>query len=488
MSVTGIRGVEIEGTPEAGATRPDGARPVLALTMSSAMALRNFFQSGVIAELQRDFVVEVLASPMLARTLARLGYDKQVRVTSVDAGPEPWRWRLLRQLKKKVYMEGRASATEAIWEKYQIRPLYQRAGGWLVKHLIRLVNANRLYAWLERLDLAVNRDRRFVPLLREKNVSLFFATHATVFWEESFLRSAIAAGLPCVYMVLSWDHLSSKVLLHRTFARILVWNRHTRDELLATYPTYRPEQIRVVGIPQYDSFRDPPRHTYESWCAQYGLDPRRRTILFSTMPQVRHDQQHVIIEDLLKAIVRGVDVPPDYQVLIKCHPFDNFDGYGALLGRYPVALRRTQLAPGQPIDEWLPSPAEVEESRDCLYFCAININIFSTVTIEAALFDKPVIHIAYDPLPIPPGRIPCHEYYSWEHFRHIVEKYASVLVRSGDELFAAIRRYSVDPSYKAEGRRRVVETYVGDSLGHGAAAVAAALREFDADRAASLAR
>jgi len=457
---------------------PTTAKPVLALTISSSLALRNFFQSGVIEELRRDFALEILASASLARTISRLGYDSLVRVTTIDPGPEPTLWRLMRQLKKKVYMEGRASATEAIWEKYQIRPLYQRVGGWMVKRLIRLISANRLYAWLESIDLAVNRDRRFAPLLREKNVSVFFATHATSFWEESLLRSAMSAGLPRLYMVLSWDHLSSKVLLHRNFGRILVWNRHTREELLETYPAYRPDQIKVVGIPQYDSFLRQPSHTYESWCAQYGLDPDRRTILFSTMPQARHDQQHIIIEDLLKAIAGGKDVPADYQVLIKCHPFDNFEGYRALLGRYPVAWRGTQLAPGQSIDEWLPSATEVEESRDCLYFCSIDINIFSTVTIEAAWFDKPVIHIAYDPLPILPGRIPCHEYYNWEHFRHIVEKDAAILVRSADELFGAIRRYSADPSFKAEGRHRVVETYIGDGLGSGAEAVVAAVREF----------
>jgi len=453
------------------------AKPVLALTISSSLALRNFFQTNAIEALQRDFTVEVLASEPLARTMSRLGYDQRVNVTVVDTGEEPRRWALVRQLKKKVYMEGRASATEAIWEKYQIRPFYQRAGGWLVKRLIRVMDANRLYDWLSTLDLRMNRDSRFVALLREKRVAVFFATHATSYWEEALLRSAMSAGIPRVYMVLSWDHLSSKVLLHKNFGRILVWNRHTREELLATYPSYRPDQIHVVGIPQYDPFLEKPKHTYESWCAQYGLDPKRRTILFSTMPQVRHNQQHVIIEQLLQAIVAG-QVASDYQVLIKCHPFDNFDGYEKLLGRYPVALRPTQLARGQSIDEWLPAVSEIEESRDCLYFCAMDINIFSTVTIEAAFFDKPVIHIAYDPLPIDPGRIPCHEYYNWEHFKHIVQKDASILVRSTEELLAAIRTYSADPTHKREGRRRVVEEYIGDGLGKGAREVARAVKDF----------
>ena len=452
-------------------------KPGLALTISSSLALRNFFQTTILEELQRDFRVEVLASPPIARTLARLGYDQRVPVTVIDSGDEPFLWQLVRQLKKKVYMEGRASATEAIWEKYQIRPAYQKAGGWLVKRLIRVVDAQRLYGWLERFDLRVNRDSRFVALLREKRIAVFFATHATSYWEEGLLRSALHARIPLAYMVLSWDHLSSKVLLHRVFGRILVWNRHTRSELLATYPSYRPQQIDVVGIPQYDAFLERPAHTYESWCRQYGLDPSKRTILFSTMPQVRHNQQHIILEQLLRAIVDG-ELPRDLQVLIKCHPFDNFDGYAKLLGRYPVALRPTQLPPGKSIDEWVPSVTEVEESRDCLYFCAMNINIFSTVTIEAAYFDKPVIHIAYDPEPIAPGRIPCREYYKWEHFKHIVEKDASLLVYSRDELLEAVRRYSADPSLKAEGRRRVVAEYIGDGLGSGARAVADSIRAF----------
>ena len=454
-------------------------RPVLAISISASLALRNFFQTDVIPQLQRHFEVVVLASPSLARTMAQLGYDALVPVHTVDPGSEPRSWQLLRQLKKKVYMEGRASATEAIWERYQIRPAYQKLGGWFVKRTIRLVNATRLYSWLERLDLAVNRDRRYRELLRELGVSVYFATHATSYWEEVLVRNAQAAGIPSVYMVLSWDHLSSKVLLHETFTRVLVWNTHTRDELLATYPAYRPEQIRVVGIPQYDAFADAPTMAYAEWCAQYGLDPARRTILFSTMPQMRHDQQHVIIERLLQAIQSG-EVPTDFQVLIKCHPFDAFPGYDALLGRYPVAIRRTQLAPGQPIEEWMPSPREVEESRDCLFFCSINVNIFSTVTIEAAWLDKPIIHIAYDPLPIGPGRIPCREYYEWEHFKHIVEKDASVLVQSHEELLEAVRRYAADPSHKQEGRRRVVRTYIGESMGQGARGVASALADLSA--------
>jgi hypothetical protein len=456
----------------------EGSRPVLAVTMTSALAFRNFFQTRVLEHLARDFTVEVLASPAVAETIGRLAAGRPCTVTVCDVGQEPRRWAILRQLKKKLYMEGRASATEAIWEKYQRRPFYQRAGGRALKGIVHAVNAMRLYSLVDRLDLAVNTDTRFTRLLRDKHVSIFLATHATTYEEEVLLRSAAAAGIPRVYMVLSWDHLSSKVVLHENLDAILVWNDHTRDELLATYPAYRADQIHIVGIPQYDQFLEPPSMTYEAWCRQYGLDPSRRTILFSTMPQVRHNQQHVILRDLLEAIVEGKEVPPDFQVLIKCHPFDNFEGYEELVrsGRYPVGLRPTDLPRGAPIEQWTPGERELEDSRDCLVFSDININIFSTVTIEASWFDKPVIHIAYDPLPIAPGRIPCHEYYGLEHFRPIVEKDASMLVGSASELFAAIRQYAAHPEFKAAGRRAVVESYIGDGIGQAAVRVSRALR------------
>ena len=175
---------------------PADTRPGLALTVSSSLALRNVFQAGILDELEREFRVVVLASPPIHRTLARLGYDRRVQVVEVEPGPEPRRWALLRQLKKKIYMEGRGSTTERIWERFQHRPAYQVLGGLVVKAAVRLVSARRLYRWVDALDLAVNPDRRYLPLLQELRVGLFFSTHATAFWEESLLRNAMAAHLP----------------------------------------------------------------------------------------------------------------------------------------------------------------------------------------------------------------------------------------------------------------------------------------------------
>jgi hypothetical protein len=471
--------VTLSAHPRDTTSRPEGsaaATPVLYLTLSASMAVRNFFQTAVLDLLAEHFEIEVLASPATAPALQSLKGQRKLRITVIDPGEEPHLWKWLRQAKKKVYMEGRRSATEAIWEKYTRRPLYQRIGGVFFRGLTRFISAEWLYQRLEALDLSLNRNRDLVRKF-QRHPAMLFATHATTYFEEYIYRNARAAGIPKMYMILSWDHLSSKVLLHQDFDRILAWNSHTKAELLQTYKSYSDDSIRVVGIPQFDAYRRLPEISYSQWCAQYGLDPAKRTILFSTMPQQRHEQQHIILEALLKAILDGKDVPSDLQVLVKCHPFDTFAGYDSLLGRYPVAVLRSSLLPGQTFDEWLPKEQEIEISKDCLYFCCININIFSTVTIEASVFDKPIIHIAYDPLPIS-NRIPCHEYYNWEHFRHIVQKGASTLVHSHQELLVAIRKYCSEPDFRRSQRRLLVETYIGQPIGLASATVVEELIEF----------
>lgn len=450
------------------------SKPVLFISVSIGWVIRNFFQTGVADKLKAHFKIVVIATPKASKSIRLLGYHKDIHLIEADVDDEPISWKVLRQVRKKVYLESRNSSSERIWEKYYPRPMYQRIGSRILKGVMRFFDGTRLYKLLDDIDLKINRCCKFDEFFENYCPVMFFATAATSYFEECLLRNAVAAGVPTVFMILSWDHLSSKILLNRKLHSILVWNNHTKNEILQTYRYFRPGQIRVVGIPQYDLYALKPSITYSEWCRKYGLDPKRRTILFSTMPQSRHDQQHIIVEELLKAIVGGKKIPLGLQVLIKCHPFDNFRGYDLLLNRYPVGIYRNSFDVTQTQEDWVPTSSEIEASRDALFFCALNINIFSTVTIEAAYFDKPIVQIAFDPLPIN-NRIPCREYYNWDHFKPIVETAATTLVHDYDELFDAVNRSLTEPQRLAEQRKRLVDKYVGKTIGTAASCCACEL-------------
>lgn len=468
--------------PDAGKS----GKPVIFFTHFFGWGTRNFFQTGIIDMLLEHFEIVVIGSEQAKIGLERLGYDKKVTIILSETrhADEPRLWRLLRQARKKLYMESRHSVTEATFEKYQKRKAYQRIGGALFKGLIKVIPAFTLYKLIEKIDYGINTDRSMKWLFDQYKPKFVFFTHSTHYRDEIILRNALAFKVPTLFMVLSWDHVSTaKVLLTKNLDRFLVWNEHSRQEIFATYPHLERGKFRVVGIPQFDIYAQKPRRTYAEFCAKFGLNPGKRTILFSTMPQVRHDQQHFVIEELLKWLSAPEQAALNLQLLIKTHPLDNFDGYRQFLGKsYPVALRETSLPRGMDASDWVPDVEEIEVSRDVLYFCDININIFSTVTIEAAYFDKPVIHLAFDPFPEKvKNRVPCREYYEWDHFKHIVDKDATILVQNYDQLFAAIQKYLADPNYKSAQRRTLVTNYIGKPVGQSARAVADAVLEFARD-------
>jgi hypothetical protein len=439
-------------------------KPTIFITMSMSFAVRNFFETGIIDKLGETYSVVVLATPKIAQAIRQAGYGDRMELIELNVGPEPLLWRVIRQFKKKAYMEGRQSSTEAILEKYFPRPLTKKVGGWIAKKFVSAFDPVRLYYFLDGLEMRITTDRSLAQLFQERRPAFVFFTHVTHHHEEIIFRNCLAHGVRTLYMILSWDHLSAKVSLHARFDRILVWNEYTREETLRTYPRFKPEQVAVVGIPQYDLYAQKPSRSYKTWCEHYGLDPAKKTILFSTMPQTRHEQQHILIGELLREMVKGERVPPGYQLLIKCHPFDAFPSYGELVRGFPAAVHQTNFPSGQNQENWQPTSSEIEASRDALYFCAMDINIFSTVTIEAAYFDKPIIHIAFDPEP-PRNRVPCHEYYNWDHFKHIVQRGGTILVKSFDELYAAIRQYHDDPTIKKAERALLVRTYIGADVG-----------------------
>lgn len=460
-----------------------GARPRLFATASTPWAIRNYFQTSVMRRLAEEHEVIVFTTPALAQALRRDGHAGYVRIIEFENKPEPWTWRVSRQVRKKLYFETRAVTTEALWARYGGRPLLQRIGGRIIAGMSRIVSGARVLGWLSALDVKVNRSDVFADLFRESPGAVLFATHTNSYFEDAILRSAHAHGLTTALMILSWDHLSTKVVLTPLYDSILLWTNLQREEVLSTYPWIAPEQVRVTGIPHFDGYASPTTTERDAWLRSYGLDPAKRTLVYYSMPQVRHCHQHVVVEAMAAAIAEGCTLPADLQVLVKCHPFDDYSLYRPIAERYPhVAVHETTLAPGADPLEWIPEQEELQTSKDFLTFADVTVNIYSTVTVEAAYFDKPIVHVAFDAGPLPPGRIPCREYYNFTHFKPIVDTGASVLACSQDELHAAVCAALATPDARRAERKRLSAEWAGPMDGQSAERIVAALRELGRGR------
>ena len=98
--------------------------------------------------------------------------------------------------------------------------------------------------------------------------------------QVDYVRCASRRGISSVLGVGSWDHLTTKGLIHEMPDRVLVWNELQRTEAVQLHGA-RPEQVVVTGAQAYDHwFATTPSLTRAEFCARVGVDPDRPYLLY----------------------------------------------------------------------------------------------------------------------------------------------------------------------------------------------------------------
>jgi hypothetical protein len=98
--------------------------------------------------------------------------------------------------------------------------------------------------------------------------------------QVDYVRCARRRGIPSVLGVGSWDHLTTKGVIHELPDRILVWNELQRTEAAELHGA-RPEQVVVTGAQAYDHwFATRPATTREEFCKRVGVPAERPYLLY----------------------------------------------------------------------------------------------------------------------------------------------------------------------------------------------------------------
>src|SRR5262249_32613906 len=94
------------------------------------------------------------------------------------------------------------------------------------------------------------------------------------------VRCARRLGIRVVLGVGSWDHLTTKGLIHEIPDRVLVWNEAQKREAIELHGV-PADQVVVTGSQAYDHwFSTKPALDRDAFCRQVGLDPTRPMLLY----------------------------------------------------------------------------------------------------------------------------------------------------------------------------------------------------------------
>ena len=95
---------------------------------------------------------------------------------------------------------------------------------------------------------------------------------------------------------------------------------------------------------------------------------------------------------------------------------------------------------------------------DLLYHSDVIISHISTLTIDAAVFNKPSIFIGFD-VEQKPYYKGLRRFHDMEYLQEIRKTGGVKLAESLDELFKYVSQYLANPKLDEEGRKKIVEEY-----------------------------
>lgn len=315
--------------------------------------------------------------------------------------------------------------------------------------------------WLERVLLSRERSTEATARLRVRRPDAVVATGPQRYEEPAVIAAAKRMGIPTLTLITSWDNLSTKNRIPFSCDGYLVWSDRMRDELYAFYPLTRNRPVYKVGAPQFDAFFQPDlAQSRESFCAQLKLNPNLPIVLYA-LGSPNFLKEHYGALALADRIERG-DLG-DVQLLIRPHPiFD--DGHEvAAFNRFGdrVRVQRTGRA-GAPTATRSQSRSEIIEWVNSFRHADVVVNLSSTATVDAAICDRPIVNLDYDPEPGQPNKLLVQDVnHLWTHFKPLAESGGLTLVRSLDQMVTAIKRYLANPNLHREKRRWIAEYVCG---------------------------
>jgi CDP-glycerol glycerophosphotransferase (TagB/SpsB family) len=201
--------------------------------------------------------------------------------------------------------------------------------------------------------------------------------------------------------------------------------------------------------------------TREAWCAQHGLNPDHPVILYGLGSPNLSPGERYAVRHLAEAIAQGR--LGDAQLLVRPHPlFDDGRLQDEMRSFSPRVIVQKTGDPELAVAARFQSALQIRDWVSTFRHAAVVVNFSSTVVIDAALSDRPVVNLDFDPEPGQPNQQLYRAVnHVWSHFRPLAESGGMWLVNSLDDMTAAVRSYLAHPELHRDQRLAMARRVCG---------------------------
>lgn len=257
----------------------------------------------------------------------------------------------------------------------------------------------------------------------------------------------------------SWDNLTSQGRILPDYDIYFTWNDKIKRDLLNLYSEIKETDVFVTGTPQFDfHFKQEFIKSKQDLYNFLEISPEKKIILYSTGMTYYTPKEHIIVKEIEKVIK---DINRDLQLVVRIYAKDDNTEY--------YKIRENSKYIKVPDHFWelnylTPTLKDIKLFNSLINHCTIGINVASTVSLDLAILNKPVINIAFNP----PGEdIYPNDYekiYDFDHYKPILNSGAISLVKNTKELQEQIKNYLKNSSYLEKERKDLINLFFGNEL------------------------
>ena len=277
--------------------------------------------------------------------------------------------------------------------------------------------------------------------------------------DAQFLYEAKTRNIHTMGMVRSWDYLTAKGIVRANPDKMLVHNEIIKNEAVRLVDM-RPEDVIVVGIPHYDLFTNEDRSSREALFKKIGLSSDKQVLFFGSVGRKFGATDNQIFDILDKAIHSGV-LPKNLAVFVRLPPFDALSKEAQYCQEHFVFEYPGVSFEGHGRKENEMSKEDLRHLADLIYYSEVVVTGPSTVCIDAAALDKPIVCLGFEGYDKRPYFESIIHRYDFDHMQLFVRTGAGIITHNEKEFLSLINHAIQYPEDRRQERAQFTKEQCG---------------------------
>jgi hypothetical protein len=446
----------------------------LGVVITDGVGFRNFILSDFIKE-ARMSIDKVIIFSCLPKSVYEF-YDLDCEIIELEVFQEKFKTWFFRKAKEVTHLQLHAHDNFGIQDNLRMtKSKINNPQGIATRLLHRFSKKVQSEKWILRYNKWQQHTfktniitTKYVNLLKEYDIDLLFFTHQRPPYIAPLIYAAEKLKIKTTAFIFSWDNLASKGRMAGNFNYYLVWSDLMKQELLHFYQSVKSNQVEVVGTPQFEPYiLDRYGMSKENFIQRFNLNPNLPTLLFSCGDVSTSKNDPLYIEVIANAIEKN-QLIKKVNLLVRTSPAEEPTRFESLVKKYPFiawnypAWVQARSNHQETWSQRIPSIEDVNDLKAVLQYSDVCINMLSTMSLDAMLFDKPVINTVFGNENN--GLYDDQRFLKYAHIEKVVESKAVAITKNEKELITAINGCLQYPNYKLKEQKSLLEFQIGKPL------------------------